>query len=239
MSPSPDQTHPGAREAANTDAPASAKVVRPAELLEGILGPVVESMGYELVHMEFTGSGKHRRLSVFLDLAAPDLVPDLVPGPGQDRPRNRPDDAGEPQGISLADCTKMSPIISSTLDAAEASPGPAPEAAAVARLLQAPYVLEVSSPGLDRPLSKLSHFRRYMGGLAKVTTFAPLDAGSKQKNFNGRIEDVQPAPHAPEDDRSGTVTLLDPDAKTDSSGAGGRYVISLDQIRRANLVYEG
>lgn len=225
MSPSPDQTHTDAPEVSSTDAAASAKVVRPAELLEGVLGPVVESMGYELVHTEFTGSGKHRRLSVFLDLPAPD------PAQGDDPPAS----SGEPQGISLDDCTKMSPIISSTLDAAEADP----DASAVARVLKAPYVLEVSSPGLDRPLSKLSHFRRYMGGLAKVTTFSPLDAGSKQKNFNGRIEDVQPAPHAPEDDRSGTVTLLDPDAKTDSSGAGGRYVISLDQIRRANLVYEG
>lgn len=213
MSPSSDQTHTDAHQG-RTDAPASAKVVRPAELLEAVLGPVVESMGYELVHTEFTGSGKHRRLCVFLD---------------------RPAAAGEPSGISLDDCSKMSPIISSTLDAAEADP----EAAAVARVLGAPYVLEVSSPGLDRPLARLSHFRRHMGGLARVTTFAPLDAGSKQKNFNGRIEDVQPAPHAPEDDRSGTVTLLDPDAKTDSNGAGGRYVISLDQIRRANLVYEG
>lgn len=222
MNPSPDQTHTDAHdEASVTDASASAKVVRPAELLEGVLAPVVESMGYELVHTEFSGSGKHRRLSVFLDL----------PPSGQAH-SDGPDD---PKGISLDDCTKMSPIISSTLDAAEADP----EAAAVARVLKAPYVLEVSSPGLDRPLSKLSHFRRYLGGLAKVTTFAPLDAGSKQKNFNGRIEDVQPAPHAPEDDRSGTVTLLDPDAKTDSDGTGGRYVISLDQIRRANLVYEG
>ncbi len=225
MSPSPDQTHTDASEASSTDAAASAKVVRPAELLEGVLGPVVESMGYELVHTEFTGSGKHRRLSVFLDRPAP-------PAQQEGQPAASP---GEPQGISLDDCTKMSPIISSTLDAAEADP----DASAVARVLKAPYVLEVSSPGLDRPLSKLSHFRRYMGGLAKVTTFAPLDAGSKQKNFNGRIKDVQPAPHAPEDDRSGTVTLLDPDANTDSSGAGGRYVISLDQIRRANLVYEG
>ena len=103
-------------------------------------------------------------------------------------------------------------------------------------MLQAPYVLEVSSPGLDRPLAKLSHFRRHIGGLAKITTFAPLGAGSKQKNFGGRIEDVQAAPHAPEDDRAGTVTLVDPDQPIDS--VGGRHVISLDQIRRAHLVYE-
>jgi len=190
-----------------------AKVVRPEELLEGVLAPVVESMGYELVHTEFTGSGKHRRLVVFLDR------------PSQAEAGTGAEDRG---GISLDDCTKMSPIISSTLDAAEADP----QAAAVARVLKAPYVLEVSSPGIDRPLAKLSHFRRHVGGLAKVTTFSPLDAGSKQKNFNGRIEDVQASSLAPEDDRAGTVTLVDRDD-------GARYVIELDQIRRAHLVYEG
>ena len=58
MSPAPDQSF----EDPSTDASASAKVVRPAELLEGLLEPVVSSMGYELVHTEFSGSGKHRRL---------------------------------------------------------------------------------------------------------------------------------------------------------------------------------
>ncbi len=181
----------------------SARVVTPAELIEEVLDPVVSSMGYELVHTEFSGTGKHRRLVVYLDGA-------------------------EDGGFSLEDCSKMAPIVSSTLDAAEADP----QAVGVARVLAAPYVLEVSSPGIDRPLSKLSHFARHRGGLAKITTFSPLDAGSKQKNFNGRIEDVQPASHAPEDDRSGSVTLVDPDG-------GSRYVITLDQIRRANLVYEG
>jgi len=215
MSSSPDQTPTDAPTSAPEAPPASAKVVRPAELLEGVLAPVVEAMGYELVHTEFSGSGKHRRLVVYLDRQAPEVseAPEADDEPGT--------------GFSLADCTKMSPIVSSTLDAAEADPS-----AAVAQVLKAPYVLEVSSPGIDRPLSKLSHFRRHLGGLAKVTTFAPLDAGSTQKNFNGRIEDVQPAAHAPQDDRAGTVTLVDPDG-------GARHLISLDQIRRANLVYEG
>ncbi|MBV1859743.1 MAG: ribosome maturation factor RimP [Nannocystaceae bacterium] len=209
MSPSseqPDNNAPGASDSVGAvgTLTASARVVRPEELLEGLLAPVVESMGYELVHTEFSGTGKHRRLAIFLDGLDPDGV------------------------FSLNDCAKMAPIVSSTLDAAEADPA----AAAVARVLKAPYVLEVSSPGIDRPLAKLSHFRRHIGGLAKVTTFSALDAGSKQKNFNGRIEDVQSAPHAPEDDRAGTVTLVDPDG-------GAHQVIDLDQIRRAHLVYEG
>ncbi|MEM6292958.1 MAG: ribosome maturation factor RimP [Myxococcota bacterium] len=201
-SPQPEGQSPGPSAGPSSGPAAGAvRVVRPDELVEEAVGPVVEAMGYELLLAEFTGSGKHRRLVLYLDRAE--------------------------GGISLDDCSKMSPVISSTLDAAEADPN----AHALARVLKAPYALEVSSPGIDRPLAKLSHFRRHVGGLAKVTTFSPLDAGSKQKNFNGRIESVLPSPSAPDDDRAGTVTLVDPDG-------GAHYSIELDQIRRANLVYE-
>ncbi len=175
------------------------RAVTPQAIIDEVLDPVVAAMGYELVHVEWVGSGKHRRLAVYLDKEG---------------------------GISLDDCTKMSPIISNALDAAEGDP-------AVSRVLSAKYMLEVSSPGLDRPLSKLSHFRRYVGGTAKVSTFEPLPSNpsSRQKNFNGRIENVLPDPGAPQDDRAGTIVLVDSDDEA-------RYTIGLDQIRRANLVFE-
>lgn len=45
--------------------------------------------------------------------------------------------------------------------------------------------LEISSPGLDRPLKKAADFERFSGSLAKVKTRLPIDG---QKNFIGRIE---------------------------------------------------
>lgn len=171
-------------------------------LLGEIVEPVLAAMGYELAHLEWSGSGRRHRLQVFID---------------------------HPDGVDLDDCARLSPLLSNALDAAEAS---APEGP-LARLLAGAYNLEVSSPGLDRPLSRRSHFSRFLGRRVKVRTFAPLDptTESNQKNFHGRIVQVEPDPERPEDDRHGMVELVEE--------GGMHYHIPLTQIRRANLVYEG
>jgi ribosome maturation factor RimP len=51
------------------------------------------------------------------------------------------------------------------------------------------YSLEVSSPGLDRPLRTAAHFQRYAGQTAKITMAEPLDG---RKNFRGVIVGVEP-----------------------------------------------
>ncbi len=94
-----------------------------------------------------------------------------------------------------------------------------------------PYTLEVSSPGVDRPLRRLSHFARHVGGRAVVRTREPLNPGDEQRTFHGRIVGTKVDPSNPEDDRLGTVLLRALDGDT-------IYPISLAQIRRANLVYE-
>lgn len=133
-----------------------------------------------------------------------------------------------PRGVSLDDCTRMSGVLSNALDAAEADPA-TPDLAA---LLSSPYTLEVSSPGVDRPLVKLSHFARQVGNRAVVKTRYPLQGqgASDQKTFHGRIVGTEVDAAAPTDDRRGTMLLqaLDSDII---------YKISLADIRRANLVY--
>lgn len=132
-----------------------------------------------------------------------------------------------PNGVSLDDCTRMSRIFSNALDAAEADP----QTPALAALLAQPYTLEVSSPGVDRPLRLLSHFARHVGGRAVVKTRVPIAPDSDQKTFHGRIVGTEVDASQPDDDRRGTVLLraLDGDII---------YPISLVDIRRANLVYE-
>jgi ribosome maturation factor RimP len=132
-----------------------------------------------------------------------------------------------PNGVSLDDCSRMSRIFSNALDAAEADP----QTPALAALLAQPYTLEVSSPGVDRPLRRLSHFARNVGGRAVVRTREPLIPDNDQRTFHGRIVGTEVDPSNPEDDRLGTVLLraLDGDII---------YPISLPEIRRANLVYE-
>lgn len=179
----------------------------PARLVEDALESVVALLGYEVVLVEWAGSGRGRILRVYLD---------------------------HPEGVSLDDCAKMSRILGDALDAAEADP----EARTLAALLSQPYNLEVSSPGLERPLVRRSHFVRFAGRRAVVRTHRPIGDESNQKTFHGIVEGAEPAAadapghSTPDDDRSGVVLLRDADS-------GILHRIPIAAIRRANLVYEG
>ena len=82
-----------------------------------------------------------------------------------------------PGGVTLDDCAKVSRQLSATLD--------------VSDLIGVPYNLEVSSPGLDRPLKKEADFRRYLGKLAKIRTRrSPADPHARH-NFSGRLLAVE------------------------------------------------
>ncbi|MCH9687553.1 MAG: ribosome maturation factor RimP [Deltaproteobacteria bacterium] len=177
------------------------------DVLESVLEPVLKAMGYELVHLEWGQSGRQSKLQVFVDKSD--------------------------GGIGLEDCARLSPVLGNALDAAEvldAQDGA--HGGALVRLLQGAYVLEVSSPGLERPLSRRSHFARFIGRSCKLRVFSPLTPGDSQRNFHGRIEAIDLDPDQPDDDRSGTVSLRDPDD-------GTVHHIPLSRVRRAHLVYEG
>ncbi len=75
-----------------------------------------------------------------------------------------------PRGISIADCARASEHLSAILDVEDPVPGG--------------YTLEVSSPGLDRPLVTPADFTRFMGRIIKVRMQQPL-AG--RRNFTGRL----------------------------------------------------
>jgi ribosome maturation factor RimP len=174
-------------------------------LLERAIEPVVEDMGYELLLLEWLGSGKRRVLRVYLD---------------------------HPGGVSVADCSKMSGIISNALDAREVAPDSDP---ALASLLSRPYTLEVSSPGVDRPLTKFRHFADHVGGRVKLELWSPLPAEegglAEEKKFHGRIAAVEPDADAPQDPRRGVVVIHDGERRR-------TLRFALPSIRRANLVWE-
>lgn len=196
-------THPPPANAAppsSTDEPGDAARVR-ARMIERVVSPAVEALGYELVHLEWSQAGRRRRLQVFVD---------------------------QDSGVGLQDCASLSPVVSNALDAAEA----ADEGGPLARMLSGAYVLEVSSPGLERPLSRRSQFERFAGRRVTIRTWAPLMAGERQRNFHGRIEATVADPAHPDDDTMGTIELRPDDG-------GEVHHIPVPQIRRANLVYEG
>ena len=82
--------------------------------------------------------------------------------------------------VGIEDCQRVSHDLSAILDVEEGELG---ETA-----LAQQYTLEVSSPGLDRPLRHEADYRRFAGRLAKVVTTEPLDG---QSAFAGRLRGVE------------------------------------------------
>lgn len=102
-------------------------------------------------------------------------------------------------GVGLEDCAKVSRRVSSLLDVEDPIPGA--------------YDLEVSSPGLNRPLRTLEHYRRFAGEKVKLQTVRPIEG---QRRFKGVLRAVD-----------GTTLQLEVD--------GEERVIPLDLVERASL----
>ncbi len=80
----------------------------------------------------------------------------------------------KPGGVTLDDCQAVSESLDPLLDEMD----PIPHS----------YHLEVSSPGIERPLKKPADFERFSGRRVQVTTFTPQDG---QKKFTGRLEGLR------------------------------------------------
>lgn len=111
-------------------------------------------------------------------------------------------------GVMLDDCAEVSHELSAILD--------------VEDVIDSYYTLEVSSPGLDRPLKKAADFERFNGRLIKVRTFEPYcdDAGNKRKTFLGTLNGYV--------DSTVQITLKE----------GQTASIPFDKIAKANLEFE-
>lgn len=94
------------------------------------------------------------------------------PGQARGRPRNSALVLyiDKPGGIRVEDCEAVSREVAALLDVEDPIPGH--------------YNLEVSSPGLDRPLFTLDQFERFSGEQVQLTAFAPV---SGRRKFKGRI----------------------------------------------------
>ena len=77
----------------------------------------------------------------------------------------------KPEGISHRHCEVVSQQLSVILDVEDLVPGPR-------------YILEISSPGLDRKLTKPAEYERFVGRLARISTLEPVE---NSKFFEGRL----------------------------------------------------
>ena len=113
---------------------------------------------------------------------------------------------GLDEGVGIEDCQRVSQDLSALLDVEDDL------TAGVDRK----YTLEVSSPGLDRPLRGEADYRRFTGRLAKIVTKAPIDG---QSHFAGRLAGLD-----------GSVVLVAEGKRT--------HRVPLDAISRARLDVE-
>jgi len=90
------------------------------------------------------------------------LYIDLLPG----------DEVGD-RGVTVADTTAVTHLIDPILD--------------VEDVIAQAYSLEVSSPGLNRPLRTEAHFQRFVGADVKLRTRAPVEGAEGRRNFRGEI----------------------------------------------------
>lgn len=97
---------------------------------------------------------------------------EFVPGAQQSLLRVYVDVEG--RGVGIEDCEKVSREISALLDISDPIPGN--------------YNLEVSSPGLDRPLFNASHYARFVGAQAKLALLVPVEG---RRRLSGRIVEVE------------------------------------------------
>jgi ribosome maturation factor RimP len=95
--------------------------------LNGLLKPVVEALGYELVGVERFPRHQETLLRVYIDSVS---------------------------GVTVDDCARVSHQVSGVLE--------------VENVIRGHYILEISSPGLDRPLFSLEHFQRFINRQIKV-----------------------------------------------------------------------
>lgn len=122
----------------------------------------------------------------------------------------------KPQGVTHEDCANVSREVGTILDVEDAVPGGS-------------YTLEVSSPGLDRKLSRPADFDRFQGSRVKLMTREPVNGN---RHFEGRLERFS----------EGRLTLDLAEARKKfrpkDVPASQKLEIELANVEKANLVPE-
>jgi ribosome maturation factor RimP len=157
--------------------------------LISIVEPVVNAAGYELVDLRFLLEQGGWTLRVAVDL------PLEQHGDLDEVPSDR---------VDLSACEQLSRELSAVLDVED----PIPQA----------FQLEVSSPGIDRPLRTAAHFAHFAGSETKIQLAVPLHLPSgERRNFKGILQGVE-----------GSDVLIECD--------GEAFRLPLDDIEHAKLV---
>ena len=151
-----------------------------------MLAPTIASLGVELLGIEYLPAPGSATLRLYIDVPAAEL--DATP------------EGQEPRSVTIEDCEAVSREVSAQLDVEDPISGN--------------YTLEVSSPGIDRPLFALEHYARFAGETAKVGLKLPHEG---RRRLQGEIVGVEGAQ---------VVFAID----------GARFSVPFSNIDKARLV---
>ena len=156
-----------------------------------LLEPPIQGAGLELVELQWNRESEGWVLRVFIDRPEGPKLPGVAEGDAS---------VFEPVYVSHEDCELVSRDLSATLD--------------VADTIHHGYRLEVSSPGIDRPLRRERDFVRFAGQKVKIRTNDPVEG---RRNFSG-------------------VLLGAKDDQVQIDCDGRSYQLPIAMIVRANLI---
>ncbi len=123
-----------------------------------LLSPTIEALGLELLGVEYLPSPGGAMLRLYIDIPVDAIDPA----------------AETPRMVGIEDCETVSREVSAQLDVEDP--------------ISSHYTLEVSSPGIDRPLFTAAQFARFIGEQAKVTLKLPQDG---RRKLQGKIVAVE------------------------------------------------
>jgi len=178
---------------------------------------VAASHHLEVVDVEFGGGGKSRALRVFVEKDAAErkrLAERVATGEVDDLPKGVPVELLS--GVTHEDCATFATDFGTLLDVEDVIPG-------------AEYTLEVSSPGLERKLTRAEEFDRFQGSLVKVKTFTPV---KDSRLWTGRLTGFA----------NGLLTIdvaaVKQKGKAKKAVVAETIEIELKNVEKANLVAE-
>lgn len=157
-----------------------------------LIEPIIEDEGFELVDLEYSRAQKWL-LRLFVDRPDVPLIEGFGVAPGE--------------GITLDECAKLSKHVSAVMD--------------VEDVISHAYTLEVSSPGVQRPLRKPKDFKRFQDCSVRVKCFGPIPAH-------------EPENAKPSRNLYGTLKMVEEDhilVQTESA----LFKIAFEQIAKAHL----
>jgi ribosome maturation factor RimP len=184
------------------------------EAVRALAEPLVAAHGVELVDIEWASSPGGKVLRVTIERPIP-IAPDSAPIAPDSAPIAPDSVSGEdnsgqstggdaPGGVNVDDCARVSRDLSTALDAED--------------FIAPAFNLEVSSPGLNRPLRSARDYRRQLGKLAKLKLIEPAADG--QRVLRGTI-----------------AAVIDEDV-IEMEVDGKQHLMRLDNVREAKLVFE-